>query len=174
MPHGNLSKFFSAWFKRAMEQMAITFRGTKRVLAQALQIVGSKKRQSQPYLFSAWKTSLTSHLSRFKRCSSVLSVTFCSPISIRCKDEEEMPSLRAKAGKLNCPRRFLKNRPSRVCIDAAMPSVCIDPFPTCGKSCLTHILELIFVGGRNHLFSGRNSVESRQSIFRFRRGISGL
>jgi hypothetical protein len=38
-----------------------------------------------------------------------------------------------------------------------MPSVCIVAFPTCGKSCLTHILELVFVGGRNHLFSGRNS-----------------
>ncbi len=157
MPHGNSIKFISAWFKRPMEQMTVASRRIKRVLAQALQIVGSKKRQSQPYLSSVLKTSLTLHLSRFKRCSSVLSVTFCSPISIRCKDEEEMPSLRAKAGKLSCPRRFLRNRPRRVCIDAAMSSVCIVVFPTCGKSCLTHILELIFVGGRNHLFSGRNS-----------------
>ena len=157
MPHGNSIEFFSAWFKRAMEQMTVAFRGAKRVLAQALQIVGSKKRQSQPYLSSVLKTSLTLLLSRFKRCSNVLSVTFCSPISIRCKDEEEMPSLRAKAGKLSCPRRFLRNRPSRVCIDAAMPSVCIAAFPTCGKSCLTHILELIFIGRRNHLSSGRSS-----------------
>ncbi len=48
--------------------------------------------------FRSLKISLTVHLKRFRMCSKVLSVTFCSPISIRCSDAEEIPIFRAKAG----------------------------------------------------------------------------
>jgi hypothetical protein len=41
--------------------------------------------------------SLALHLNRFRICSRVLSVTFCSPISIRCSDADEIPIFRAKA-----------------------------------------------------------------------------
>jgi hypothetical protein len=59
--------------------------------------------------FGLSNTSAALHLSRFKRSSRVFSVTFCSPISIRCSDEEEMPSLRAYAGKVISLRRFRRN-----------------------------------------------------------------
>lgn len=85
------------------------------------------------YLFSVSKTSLILQFNRFKRCSSVLSVTFCSPISIRCNEDVETPNFREKAGRLNEPRFFRRNRPKRNCNDAAMPGVCRDQIPTCGN-----------------------------------------
>lgn len=72
------------------------------------------------YLSCLSNTSLTPHLSRFRRMSNVFKVTFCSPNSIRCSEDLETPSLRANAGRLKCPRRFLRKRPSCVCKDAAI------------------------------------------------------
>ena len=127
----------SALFNKITGQAAVAFRGTKRTLSHAIQSYDSGKLRSTCYLSPALNTSLTLHLSRFKRCSKVLSVTFCSPISIRCNEEVEMPSLRAKAGKLIGPRFSRRTRPSRIAKDAAMPVVCRDGFPTCEKFCLT-------------------------------------
>ena len=118
-------------------QIAVAFGGTKRTLSHAIQSYDSGKLRSTCHLSPTLNTSLTLHLSRFKRCSRVLSVTFCSPISIRCNEEVETPSLRAKACKLIGPRFSRRTRPSRIAKDAAMPIVCRDGFPTCEKFCLT-------------------------------------
>jgi hypothetical protein len=93
------------------------------------------------YLVSL-KTSDHRHLSRFKSNSRVFNVTFCSPISIRCSDEEEMPNLRANAGRLNRPRRWRRYRPSCFCKDSAMHPLCAEAFPIYGKSWLDVLGEL--------------------------------
>ena len=89
--------------------------------------------QRSALLFSA-KISDVLQRRRLSRCSKVLSVTFCSPSSMRWREDEETPSFRAKAGYVSSPRRFRRNCPSCFCMDAAIEAVCRDRFPTCGKS----------------------------------------
>lgn len=96
-------------------------------------VSGQARAAMSAYVSCVSNTSLTPHLSRFRRCSSVFRVTFCSPNSIRCNEDLETPSLRANAGRLKCPRRLLRKRPSWVCKDAAISAVCRALLPTCGK-----------------------------------------
>ena len=55
---------------------------------------------------------------------------------MRCNEDEEMPILRAKAGKVICPRRCRRYLPSCFCIVAGMAAVCGEAISTCGKYCV--------------------------------------
>ena len=58
---------------------------------------------------------------------------------MRCKEEDEIPSLRENAGRVSGPRFLRRNFPSLFCKEAATIPVCPNRFPTCGKSYKRHL-----------------------------------
>jgi len=90
--------------------------------------------QEFPRGYSPEKISPVSHLRRVTICSSVSIVTFCCPVSIRCRDEAEIPILRPNSTNVISPRFFRRNCPSRLRNLKLTKRVCFAIRPTCGIS----------------------------------------